>query len=65
MQIDLLKSLLQQRLTEIAWYMFSTMGFPAEMFDDEMKKMNGAEQLLWVNEFTKRHPDATKTIYYK
>jgi len=45
--------------------MFSTMGFPAEMFDDEMKKMNGAEQLLWVNEFTKRHPDATKTIYYK
>ena len=56
---------IQSKLTDIAFYMQTTMAFPLEHFELKIAEMTALEQLAFVNEFSKRHPKVTSPIFYK
>ena len=60
-----LKKQIKDRLTTIAVFMQTSMGFPVDMFEDKIGVMSLLEQLAFVNGFAESHNKVVKPIYYK
>lgn len=56
---------IQKKLTDIAFYMQTTLAFPLEQFELKISDMTALEQLAFINEFSKRHPKVVSPIVYK
>jgi hypothetical protein len=56
---------IKEKLTEIAFYMQTTMAFPLDYFELQIEGMNLLEQLAFVNNFSKRHPKVISPIIYE
>lgn len=64
MEKENLKKMIKERVTKIGLYFTQTHGLPLEIFEDKINKMNGAEVLLFINNFLIEHPKVASPIYY-
>jgi hypothetical protein len=59
-----MKKDLLDRIVKIGVYMYQTLGFPLDLYNEKIESMSALEQLSFVNGFAERHK-IIKPIFYK